>query len=59
MCWSKLEKKTLIASEQDRPDVVKQRVEWRTVPPAIDPNRDVFIDETGAKTNLTRRECRL
>src|SRR6187402_772828 len=48
-------KKTLIASEQDRPDVVKQRVEWRAVQPTIDPNRYVFIDETWAKTNMTRR----
>ena len=38
--------------------MVKQRVEWRTVQPTIDPNRDVFIDETGAKTNLTRRDGR-
>lgn len=45
----------MIASEQDRPDVVKQRVEWRTVQPTIDPNRYVFIDETWAKTNMTRR----
>lgn len=35
--------------------MVKQRVEWRTVHPAIDPNRYVFIDETWAKTNMTRR----
>ena len=45
----------MIASEQDRPDVVKQRVEWRTVQPTVDPNRYVFIDETWAKTNMTRR----
>ena len=45
----------MIASEQDRPDVVKQRVEWRIVHPTIDPNRYVFIDETWAKTNMTRR----
>ena len=35
--------------------MVKQRVEWRTVQPTIDPNRYVFIDETWAKTNMTRR----
>ena len=45
----------MIASEQDRPDVVKQRVEWRTIQPTIDPNSYVFIDETWAKTNRTRR----
>ena len=55
VCWSKLEKKTLIASEQGRADVVKQRIEWRTVQPTIDPNLYVFIDETWAKTNMTRR----
>ena len=37
-------KKTLIASEQDRPDVVEKRVQWHASQPAIDPNRVVFID---------------
>jgi hypothetical protein len=31
------EKKTLIASEQDRPDVIKQRVAWRASQELIDP----------------------
>lgn len=48
-------KKTLIASEQDRPDVVEKRVQWHASQSAIDPNRVVFIDETWAKTNMTRR----
>ena len=48
-------KKTLIASEQDRPDVVEQRAQWRASQPQIDPSHLVFIDETWAKTNLTRR----
>jgi transposase len=48
-------KKTLIASEQDRADVVNLRVQWHESQPAIDPNRIVFIDETWAKTNMTRR----
>jgi transposase len=48
-------KKTLIASEQDRADVVEQRVQWRASQPVIDPNCVVFIDETWAKTNMTRR----
>jgi transposase len=52
---TKSKKKTLIASEQDRPDVVQQRVQWRAAQPLIDPNRVVFIDETWAKTNMTRR----
>ena len=48
-------KKTLIASEQDRPDVVEQRTLWRASQQQIDPAKVVFIDETWAKTNMTRR----
>src|SRR5665647_2089026 len=47
-------KKTLIASEQDRPDVVEQRAAWRDSQELIDPARVVYIDETWAKTNMTR-----
>ncbi len=47
-------KKTLIASEQDRPDVVEQREAWRASQELIDPAKVVFIDETWAKTNMTR-----
>jgi transposase len=47
-------KKTLIASEQDRPDVVEQRAAWRDSQERIDPAKVVFIDETWAKTNMTR-----
>ena len=48
-------KKTLIAAEQDRPDVAQRRTEWCNAQPTIDPNRFVFLDETWAKTNMTRR----
>jgi transposase len=48
-------KKTLIASEQDRPDVAEKRLQWRATQQTIDPGKVVFIDETWAKTNLTRR----
>jgi transposase len=48
-------KKTLIASEQDRPDVVEKRAQWRASQDQIDPAKAVFIDETWAKTNMTRR----
>jgi len=51
-------KKTLIASEQDRPDVAEARVQWRVAQPRIDPAKVVFIDETWAKTNMTRRYAR-
>ena len=40
--------------EQDRPDVVAQREAWRQAQAVIDPVRIVFIDETWAKTNMTR-----
>ena len=48
-------KKTLIASEQDRPDVAEKRAQWRDSQQQIDPAKVVFIDETWAKTNMTRR----
>jgi transposase len=48
-------KKTLIASEQDRPDVAEKRTQWRASQEQIDPAKVVFIDETWAKTNMTRR----
>jgi len=49
-----LEKKVLKASEQDRPDVAQQRVEWKVRQAGLDPEHLVFIDETWAKTNMTR-----
>ena len=42
------------ASEQDRPDVAQARAEWRQRQTDFDPARLVFVDEAGAKTNLTR-----
>jgi transposase len=47
-------KKTLFAAEQDRPDVARRRLRWKKYQGRIDPNRLVFIDETWAKTNMTR-----
>src|SRR6478735_6471683 len=49
------QKKTLHAAEQDRPDVAKARRVFIRRQPALDPNRLVFIDETWAATNMTRR----
>jgi transposase len=46
------QKKTLIASEQDRPDVARRRSQWKTYQNRIDPSRLVFIDETWTKTNM-------
>jgi transposase len=43
------------AEEQSRPDVAARRERWRSeVMPGLDPARLVFLDETAAKTNMTR-----
>ena len=47
-------KKTLKASEQDREDVKIAREEWKNKQKDFDTTHLVFIDETGAKTNMTR-----
>jgi transposase len=47
-------KKSLRAAEQDRPDVVTQREAWCQKTHDLDPHRLVFLDESGAKTNMTR-----
>jgi transposase len=46
------QKKTLIAAEQDRPDVARRRAQWRLYQDRIDPARLVFIDETWTKTSM-------
>ena len=51
-------KKCLHASEQDRPDVARRRERWRRYQGRIDAKRLVFIDETWAKTNMTRTHGR-
>lgn len=51
---SALKKKTLYATEQDRPDVARRRARWKRYQDRLDPTRLVFIDETWAKTNMTR-----
>jgi len=52
--WDCALKKTLRASEQDRPDVKERREEWKQNQANLDIGRLVFIDESGAKTNMTR-----
>jgi transposase len=50
-------KKSLLASEQDRPDVAKARVEWVEGRQPImreQQARLIFIDETSTNTKLTR-----
>ena len=44
----------LKAAEQDRPDVAEARARWVVWQAGLDPDRLVFIDETWAKTNMTR-----
>jgi hypothetical protein len=47
-------KKTLFATEQDRPAIARRRAQWKKYQDRLDPARLVFIDETWAKTNMTR-----
>ena len=42
------------AAEQDRPDVAEARTTWADHQPTLDPDRLVFIDETGTSTNMAR-----
>lgn len=44
----------MFAAEQDRPDVARRRARWKKYQGLIDPARLAFIDETWAKTNMTR-----
>ena len=39
-------KKTVVASERDRPDIARRRAQWKSRQRQIDPERLVFIDET-------------
>lgn len=47
-------KKTLRASEQDREDVKALREQWRAHTHELEASHLVFLDESGAKTNMTR-----
>jgi transposase len=42
------------AAEQDRPDVAERRAAWRVNQAGLDAKKLIFIDETWAKTNMTR-----
>src|SRR5215210_3915871 len=52
--FADLEKKSLRAAEQDRPDVARHRSRWRVWQRYMDADRFVFLDETGATTAMTR-----
>jgi transposase len=47
-------KKSVRAAEQDRPDVAAARAAWARYQAEFDPERLVFIDETGTSTNMAR-----
>jgi len=47
-------KKTLTSAEQQDPRVQKEREDWRRKTAAVDPRRLKFLDQTSAKTTLTR-----
>jgi transposase len=51
-------KKSLRAGEQDRADVARRRARWKKYQGRLDRSRLVFIDETWAKTNMTRTHGR-
>jgi transposase len=51
---SNSKKKTRPPTEQQREDVVEARRQWAAAQLNLDPDRVVFIDETWAKTNMTR-----
>src|SRR3954467_12995156 len=53
-----VQKKSLHASEQDRADIARRRERWKKHRGRLDAKRLVFIDETWAKTNMTRRHGR-
>lgn len=44
-----------MAEEQNREDVKAERARWKKEAPELDLQSLVFLDETGAKTNMTRR----
>jgi transposase len=44
----------MAASEQDRPDIAERRAQWKEEQPKQEASRLIFIDETWAKTNMTR-----
>ncbi|MGO4339967.1 transposase [Labrys sp. KB_33_2] len=52
--WGCRSKKALRAAEQDRPDVAARRKLWQAAQPFIDPDKLVFLDETGINTKMTR-----
>lgn len=46
------------AAEQDRPDVAERRAAWVVKQAGLDPEKVLFLDECGAKTNMARTHGR-
>ena len=44
----------MIAAEQQRPDVIERRRNFRIAGRFVSPDQLVFLDESGVKTNMTR-----
>jgi hypothetical protein len=51
-------KKSIRADEQDRPDVAAARAAWADDRAKLDPERLVFIDETGTSTNMLAKRSK-
>jgi transposase len=51
--WAESKKKSLHATEQERPDVAQARQDWAAEQPDLAIKRLVFLDETWASTNMT------
>jgi transposase len=49
-----IKKKTLYPSELTRPDIRIARAQWAKAQKSVPHHRFLFIDESGAKTNMTR-----
>ena len=47
-------KKTVFATERDRPDVVAARIQFRKAQKTWDPSRLIFVDESGVNLSMTR-----
>jgi transposase len=56
--WGCAVKKTRQAIEQDRPDIVAARMAWRAELAQVDPQRLIFLDESGVDTRMTRAYAR-
>ena len=52
--WPDAQKKTGHAAEQQRPDVHARRRAWFDGQSDLDPDKLIFIDETGANTKMAR-----